>query len=124
MGQKITTRGDALRLLWIDDEPLMRRAIELASFDSGAFITTAASTSEARARMESATFDWIVCDYRLRLETAKHFVEELVARGQPVVVLTGDASTVDPRLSVPVVEKPVELSYLIAQLTAHRSPGG
>src|SRR5688572_18111937 len=96
-----------LRVLGVDDEPLMRRAVELAAADSGAWVETADSTEEARRRIEQGVFDWIVCDYRLRYETSGGFVRELLASGRRVVLLTGDASRVEPNLGVRIVEKPV-----------------
>lgn len=111
-----TSTTDPLRLLWIDDEPMMRRAIDLSSDGCGAIITTAGTIQEAREHMESSSFDWIICDYRLGRQTADQFVRELLDRGHPVVVLTGDISSVDPSLAVQVVEKPVLLSDLVHHL--------
>lgn len=104
------------RILWVDDDPVMRRVVELVAADLGIPVQTASDTESARAHLTTDAFDWIVCDYWLAGRASAPFVHEMVDQGRRVAVLTGDVASVDRALEVPVFEKPIFLQDLVQKL--------
>lgn len=106
--------------LWVDDDPLMRRAIKLAGSELAQHIDVVESAADAREvlRTGRASFDWIVCDYHLRDGTSTELVRELVAAGHRVVVLTGteDPERIERSIGVRVFFKPIDLAAMLDEL--------
>lgn len=112
----------ALRVLWLEDDPVLRKAFDMVAADLGAQVSVVASPEEAATRLADEPFDWIVADYRMNGRTSDGFVRACLADGRRVVVLTGDASSVDPDLPVRVFEKPITVQTLLGALS--RSSAG
>lgn len=116
---------DKPRILILDDDPMIRRALERLAGDRGDLILDAVGTpDELHARIAAHRYDLIVCDYRLddtRKETSASLVTELATRGLRVAVVTGSSLLIEADLGVPVLEKPVRLEELVTLAT---SPDG
>lgn len=110
------------RILWVDDDPVMRRVVELVATDLGIPVQTARDIEAAREHLAGEVFDWIVCDYWLAGRASAPFVHEMVEQGRRVAVLTGDVASVDRALAVPVFEKPIFLQDLVQKLHDAPSP--
>jgi CheY-like chemotaxis protein len=100
----------------LEDDPVLRRAIQLIAEDAAAHVRVANSREEAQMWLSRETYDWIVCDHQLNGETSAAFVRARLAEGHRVVVVTGDASRVDPTLGVRVFEKPFRLDRILREL--------
>lgn len=107
------------RVLVLDDDPMIRRVLErVAQRRDDVTLVTVATPEEVLAHVAEHELDLVVCDYQLRLGgrpiTCAPLIEELRERGINVAVMTGDARGVREDLSVPVLEKPLQLADLLA----------
>ncbi len=114
-----------MRLLVVDDEPLVARALERslrAMFD----VTTASSGAEALARIAAEpAFDGLLCDLMMPTMTGMQLHEEILRRSpqlaEQMVFITGGAFTPEAqafleRVPNARVEKPYEVASLRAVL--------
>jgi DNA-binding response OmpR family regulator len=101
---------------------MLRRAIQLIAEDAAMHVRVAGSREEGEMWLSREKYDWIVCDHQLMGETSAAFVRARLAEGHRVVVVTGDASRVDPTLGVRVFEKPFRLDRILRELAAPEPP--
>jgi PAS domain S-box-containing protein len=94
---KSVVRLDGVRVLVVDDEPEARRVISAMLERSGAMVETSASASEARAHLESQSFDVLVSDIAMPRENGHTFVRKLRRSGRtiPAIALTAYGRTSD-----------------------------
>lgn len=84
------------RLLILDDDPALRRALELEFSERGYGVTQADTVDSARAFLDHGEiFDFAILDLRLRSELSLDFLKELTATNRccRAVILTGYPST-------------------------------
>ncbi len=118
------TRGGALRVLVVDDEPEVRQALRLMLEAAHWQVRAAAGLAEARLLLaDDDGVDALVLDYRLRYEeTGIDAIQGLRAAGclAPAVLLTGDTSPDKLRLlaetGLPVLHKPVAGETLVTTI--------
>ena len=121
---QVATRGGAVRVLVIDDEPDIRQALRLMLEATHWQVRAAAGLAEARLLLaDDAGVDALVLDYRLRHdETGIDVIQALRAEGcrAPAVLLTGDTSPDKLRLlaatGLPVLHKPVAGEMLVTTI--------
>ncbi|RMH38473.1 MAG: response regulator [Deltaproteobacteria bacterium] len=119
------------RVLLVDDEPRLRRALADALAEGGYTVVTAGSVADAVARLDDAgAFDVIVCDYLLDGATGEALYEEVARRdrvlARAMVFMTGgawlpEARAFLSRVGNPVLHKPFspdELRTAIARAVA------
>ncbi|MEP6990518.1 MAG: response regulator [bacterium] len=118
--------AEQVRVLIVDDEPAICRALSIALERAGYDVRTALSGDAALAMLESEYFDVLVIDLRIP-DTRGDVVFELAAASHPhlrhqTVFMTGDLSERAHRLILsckcPSVRKPFELKDLIASVAA------
>ena len=112
------------RLLLIDDDPLLRRAMSRvleAAFD----VTVAGSVGEALALIDREHFDVLLCDLHLDGLSGLDLYVRLSKSGSPLaqrLVITTGADTTDPSLDhlrtngIAILKKPVDHEATIALL--------
>lgn len=114
------------RVLIVDDELMIRRLIESILSGAGFAVETASSGDEAVLKLERASFDVIVTDYKMPGSMSGADLYNWLRENQPgreanVIFITGDgitASTYEFLQSVenPVIFKPFEPEQLISQV--------
>jgi CheY-like chemotaxis protein len=118
------------RILVLDDDPLLRRAIEhVASVRGDALVAAVATPGELREELAAATepFHLVVCDFQLRnagrATTSAELVRELAEQGLPIAVMTGDVRAARAVLGseLAMLEKPIRLDDILAE--AERQAG-
>ena len=109
------------RLLVLDDDAMIRRALErIALYRDDLALEAVGTPAEVLERVgtDPVGFDLVVCDYRLQIDGQKlnssALVAELRTRGVAVAVMSGHVEQAMDALGVPVVEKPVRIDDLIA----------
>jgi signal transduction histidine kinase/CheY-like chemotaxis protein len=118
---------DPLRVLVIDDEPAVGRAIKRLLVDCD--VTVATSGTEGIARYEEHAPDLVLCDIMMPGLSGPGVYERLVSRdlglANRIVFMTGGAFTKNTRKFVEstpsrVLKKPVELATLREVIAEHR----
>ena len=82
--------GNALRgvrVLIVDDEPVLATTFCLVLKMTGALATSAGHGGEALTLLERQRFDVIVCDKQMPVMSGPEFVRELNRRGDPTPIL-------------------------------------
>lgn len=118
------TRGGALRVMVIDDEPDIREALRLMFEATQWQVRVAAGLAQARLMLlDDARVDALVVDYRLSdEESGIDVIQALREEGcvAPAVVVTGDTSPDKLRLlsetGLPVLHKPVAGEVLVTTI--------
>jgi signal transduction histidine kinase len=120
------TRAQLLRgrnILVVDDDARVRDALALLLERAGASITTADSAESARARIEQATPQALVCDIAMPGEDGYSFIQAVRASGlrAPAVALTAHASEHAARRAIEAgfdrhLAKPIDVDRLIVCL--------
>lgn len=112
----VVTRGEPQGVvLVIDDEPAIRLLCRVNLELEGFHVLEATSLGEARAVLRETQVDAVLLDMRIGHERGDDMLDELHARGLPVIVVTGSAE-VDPAWSgkaVAVLGKPFEIDELL-----------
>jgi two-component system, OmpR family, phosphate regulon response regulator OmpR len=83
--------GDPAHILVVDDDARLRDLLQQFLSGAGFRVTTAESAADARARMDSLTFDLIVLDLMMPGESGLDFAKSLRAKhngGVPILMLT------------------------------------
>lgn len=109
----------AIRALLIEDESLLLMLLEEVLPDMGyAVAGSAHSLEDARSKIDSVDFDVALVDVNLAGVESFPVVESLVARGIPVMFVTGYGASVIPDhlRHVPVLAKPFGRRELEAAL--------
>jgi CheY-like chemotaxis protein len=81
-----------LDVLIVDDDPELRRALEVGLGHLGNLCVSAASIRDAVSLLESIEVDAVICDYHLPDGTAIAFLSRLVETrpGLPAILITAD----------------------------------
>jgi two-component system phosphate regulon response regulator OmpR len=116
---------DAPHLLVVDDDRRIRDLLSRFLFAEGYRVTTADSASDARAKLESLSFDLLILDVMMPGETGFQLAKSLRATSVvPILMLTAKAET-ESRITgleigaddyVPKPFEPRELSLRIASI--------
>ena len=114
--------GNVMRVLVVDDEPSICRALQIALTRAGCAVVTAESGEGGLARLRAENFDCLILDLRIP-DLRGDVVFELAASLQPhlrrqSVFITGDFSARGTELldacGCPVVTKPFDLHELVS----------
>lgn len=108
-----TLRG--LRILLVEDDPLICLDLETSLADLGAAVTSASSVASAFAALSIVMPDVAVLDFELGAESSEAIAEVVRARNVPFLYLSG-YSEHDGRFGrwpgVPVLTKPLSAAQL------------
>ncbi|HET7585586.1 MAG TPA: response regulator [Gemmatimonadaceae bacterium] len=122
--------GDRLRVLVVDDEPTICRALTVALGRAGYHVTTAETGSRAEVLVKQEHFDMLILDLRIP-DTRGDVLFQMAIGEQPhlrgaTLFTTGDASEEALKLiracECPLLTKPFDLGELImtvGRLTRH-----
>lgn len=108
-----------LRVLIVEDEPLIALAIEETLQEAGLVTLAPVGTvSEALDAVRDARFDVVILDGNLNGEPVDRIVAELVARAHPYIFVTGFSRDNLPIGfgEVPIVKKPITPTAVLAAL--------
>ena len=78
-----------LRILLVEDDPLIRLDLETSLAELGAIVTAASEVSKALAALEASVLDFAVLDFELGAETSEPIAEAVQARNIPFLYLSG-----------------------------------
>ena len=78
-----------LRILLVEDDPLIRLDFESSLGELGAIVTAASDVSKALTALESSKLDFAVLDFELSAETSEPVAEAARARNIPFLYLSG-----------------------------------
>jgi CheY-like chemotaxis protein len=78
-----------LRILLVEDDPLIRLDLETSLAELGAIVTAASEVSKALAALEASVLDFAVLDFDLGAETSEPIAEAAQARNIPFLYLSG-----------------------------------
>jgi two-component system, OmpR family, phosphate regulon response regulator OmpR len=122
---------DAPHLLVVDDDRRIRDLLSRFLFAEGYRVTTADSAADARAKLESLSFDLLILDVMMPGETGFQLAKSLRATSVvPILMLTAKAET-ESRITgleigaddyVPKPFEPRELSLRIANILKRTIP--
>jgi DNA-binding NtrC family response regulator len=102
-------------VLVIDDEPAIRLLCRVNLELDGFHVLEATTLGDARRTLADAEIDVVLLDMRIGMERGDDILDELHARGLPVIVVTGSAE-VDPAWSgktAAVLGKPFQITELL-----------
>jgi CheY-like chemotaxis protein len=118
-----------LRILIVDDEPLLVRALERLLTRAGFDTLSAGDGRAALDLLAQNDFALILCDVRMPVLDGVGLLQALGRRGPPVVMLTGYGDESDQALrdlgAKAVLGKPVTLASLkevIAEFASKQTP--
>ena len=94
MALRALSAQDALRVLVVDDDPLVLRLLQQILKAQGCLTSTAMNADEALAHLEKKTFDLVLSDIRMPGRSGLDLLREVQTRQlrTPVVLITGYAS--------------------------------
>src|SRR5256885_6178090 len=131
VGPAIALPDDARYRLWVDDVRRIRDLLSRYLFAQGYRVTTAISAVDARAKLESLSFDLLVLDVMMPGETGFQLAKSLrQSSAVPILMLTAKAET-ESRITgleigaddyVPKPFEPRELSLRIANILKRTIP--
>ena len=78
-----------LRILLVEDDPLIRLDLETSLAEFGAIVTAVSNVGAAFAALADATPDFAVLDFELGAETSEPIAEVVQARNVPFLYLSG-----------------------------------
>ncbi len=112
------------RILVVDDERSVLETYRMLLEDEGYRVTTALTSTDARAALEHGVFDLLLCDLSLEGQQSGFDVIELAARRtKPVasVLVTGyatqEALVRANQRGIPVLPKPIEIDELLSTIS-------
>ena len=117
---------EALRILAVDDEPVILDLILDALGRDGHRVDTASSAREALQKLERSAYDVVVCDLKMPEMDGQQLYEVLRSRwpdiARRVIFASGDTIHPDTRSFIdrtgrPCVDKPFKLEALAAAIT-------
>ncbi len=116
-----------IRILAVDDEPIVRISIKLVLASAGYSVELAASAEEALARFEDRSYDVVITDYRMPRTTGVQLAEQLKARkpAARIILLSGSPPLPSVAGIDLVMLKPFsvqELRDAVAHLLARHNP--
>ena len=129
----IVPADDAAHVLVVDDDRRIRDLLSRYLAQQGYRVTTAASASQARAKLRGIEFDLLVLDVMMPGESGVDFAKSLRTQSDtPILMLTARAETadrvlgleagVDDYLTKPF--EPKELALRIASILRRTAPRG
>jgi CheY-like chemotaxis protein len=131
--QGSTRRGAAAgaRILVVEDDEDTRELMALALAGEGFAVEQAADAREALAHLASGTFDLVVTDYDMPVQTGAAMLKEAAERGllgsAAAVVVTAHPDPVGVE-DVEVIRKPIDLGEFLsataARLASRSGPAG
>jgi two-component system phosphate regulon response regulator OmpR len=131
VGPALALPDDAPHLLVVDDDRRIRDLLSRYLFAEGYRVTTANNAVEARAKLESLSFDLLVLDVMMPGETGFQLAKSLrESSAVPILMLTARAET-ESRITglelgaddyVPKPFEPRELSLRIANILKRAIP--
>ena len=130
-GPALALPDDAPHLLVVDDDRRIRDLLSRCLYSEGYRVTTADNAADARAKLESLSFDLLVLDVMMPGETGFQLAKSLRENSTvPILMLTAKAE-VDSRITglelgaddyVPKPFEPRELSLRIANILKRTIP--
>ena len=78
-----------LRVLLVEDDPLICLDLEASLGEFGAIVTAASNVSKALAALDASAFDFAVLDFELGGETSEPIARAAQARNIPFLYLSG-----------------------------------
>jgi CheY-like chemotaxis protein len=78
-----------LRILLVEDDPLIRLDLETSLAELGAIVTAASNVSKALVALGASALDFAVLDFELGTETSEPVAEAARARNIPFLYLSG-----------------------------------
>jgi CheY-like chemotaxis protein len=104
-----------LRILLVEDDPLICLDLETSLEEFGAIVTAASNVAAAFAALAIAMPDFVVLDFELGAETSESIAEVVQARSVPFLYLSGYSEN-DERFSrwpgVRVLAKPLSAARI------------
>jgi len=104
-----------LRILLVEDDPLICLDLEASLGELGAIVTAASGVARALAALKASPLDFAVLDFELGAETSEAIAEAARARGIPFLYLSG-YSEHDERFSrwpgIRVLAKPLSAARI------------
>jgi DNA-binding response OmpR family regulator len=114
-------------VLVVEDEPSLRLLCRLNLELEGFSVLEAATLTEARSRLETASVDLVLLDLHLGREFGQTLVQELAARTPhvPVVLVTGTAElpSAEESGADAVLPKPFQIDRLVATVRSLAAAG-
>ena len=98
-----------MRLLLVEDDPMVQQALLPILSETGLSITTASSLSEARRYWHNGTFDLVITDRNLGNDSILPFLDELASAGSKIPVLLMTAEPTDHPAVQKTLVKPFSL---------------
>jgi CheY-like chemotaxis protein len=111
-----------VRVLVVDDDPLLVKSLKRVLVREGHQVVTAGHGGEALEVLGATSVDIVLSDVRMPVMDGVEFVRRLsgMAQAPPVVLLTGYADVSDAELRaggvIAVLGKPVEVAALMETL--------
>lgn len=105
-------------VLVVDDEPAIRLLCRVNLELEGYNVLEATSLDAARAVLDAEDVGLVLLDMRIGMERGEDMLDELAARGVPVIVVTGSAE-LDPSWSgrtAAVFGKPFQIDELLTHV--------
>ena len=115
----------SVRILIIEDEPLVALEIEQVVQDNGAIVAGMGHTlDEALELVERGGFDAAILDANLRGESAEPLISRVQEMGVPLLVVSGYTRDQLPFLDdgVPLMGKPFGFDALVDAIETHLRP--
>lgn len=111
-----------LRILVLEDEPIIAMALEELLEDDGARPTVVATLAQAFEAIDGAEFDSAILDINVHGEKSYAVGQRLLERGVPLVFASGYGDTLNPPelAHVPTVTKPYNSAEIAAALERAR----
>jgi CheY-like chemotaxis protein len=104
-----------LRILLVEDDPLIRLDLEVSLGEFGAIVTAASDVGRALAAIEASPLDFAVLDFELGAETSEAIAKAARTRDIPFLYLSG-YSEHDERFSrwpgVRILAKPLSAARI------------
>ena len=107
-----------LRILMVEDEPIIAMALEELLEDEGARPTVAGSLEQANEALAGQEFDAAILDINIHGQKSYPVARVLMERGVPFVFASGYGDTLNPDefAQVPAVTKPYDLAAITRAL--------
>jgi two-component system OmpR family response regulator len=118
-GKKSST-PDA-RILLVEDDPGIRRFLEVVVARGGFIVDSATDGAEALRLLKQNTYDLMLLDLMLPRVSGFEVISalrKLKTRPTVIVVTSNDANDLDPNIIASIVRKPFDLHELMTLVTA------
>ena len=120
---KKSSSSDA-RILLVEDDPGIRRFLEVVVARGGFIVDTATDGAEALSLLEQNTYDLMLLDLMLPRFSGFDVIpalRKLKTRPAVIVVTSNDTTDLDPEIISSVVRKPFDLNELMTLVKATAS---